>query len=305
MSITSRRTLPRPDHCRVAGLFALALTLAVTAVAGARADDASHPQASRVVTIGGSLTEIVYALGEENRLAGRDSTSVYPPAALALPDVGYIRALSAEGVLSIKPDLIIALEGAGPPETVGVLESAGVPFVSVPESFDADGIADKVRRVGVALGVEEKAKTLEQKIRSDLADAEQATGERKEQHKVMFILSMQGGRILASGRGTAANGIITMAGAKNAFADFEGYKQLNDEAVIAAAPDIILMMDRGGDQHLGKNDLLAHPAIVATPAAKTGHVVRMDGTFLLGFGPRTAQAVRELVQAFDGPPLLQ
>ena len=285
-------------------------TFAITALVGvlfltlqtivAQAEDKRYPEAKRIVTIGGSLTEIVYALGGENRLAGRDSTSVWPEASQSLPDVGYMRALSPEGVLSIKPDLIVALEGSGPPEAVAVLKSAGVPFVEVPESFDTDGIVTKIGRVGIALGMEDKAKALEEKVRADLVAAQEAAKVRDTGRKVLFILSMQGGRILASGYGTAADGIIAMAGAHNAVTEFPGYKQLNDEAVINAAPDLILMMDRGGDHSIAADQLFTHPAVALTPAAKSRRLVRMDGAFLLGFGPRTAEAIRALAGEIGG-----
>src|SRR5690606_13928191 len=112
---------------------------------------ADESRASRIVAIGGSVTEIIHALGEEGRLVGRDSTSLFPEEALALPDVGYVRALSAEGVLSIEPDLIIAIEGAGPPEAVALLKDAGVDYVEIPEGNDTDAIVKKIRAVGAVL----------------------------------------------------------------------------------------------------------------------------------------------------------
>ena len=119
-------------------IIGLAATLAMSAAA--LAQDA--PQ--RIVAIGGSLTEIVYALGQQDRLIARDTTSVFPREALKLPDVGYMRALSPEGVLSVDPDLILTLEGAGPPEAMDVIRSASVPVVTVPESFDREGVLAKV-----------------------------------------------------------------------------------------------------------------------------------------------------------------
>ena len=115
---------------------------------------------SRIAAIGGSITEIVYALGEEGKLVARDSTSVYPEAALALPDVGYMRALSPEGVLSVAPTGILALEGSGPKDAIEVLQKASVPLIMVPDTFDRDGILEKIRVVGTALGAEENAAAL-------------------------------------------------------------------------------------------------------------------------------------------------
>ncbi len=284
---------------KLAGATALGVALAVLG-SPLRAQDYD---ASRIVAIGGSVTEIIYALGEEQRLIARDTTSVFPEAALELPDVGYIRQLSPEGVISVDPSLIIALEGSGPPEAVEVLEKASIPMVTVPDRYDREGILEKIRIVGDVLDVEDKAAALTADTDADLKAAEQATADIAERKKVLFVLSLQGGRILASGTNSAADGIISMAGGVNAVTEYEGYKQLTDEAVIEAAPDVILAMDRGGDHETQANDLLAHPAIAATPAAKTGSVVRMDGAYLLGFGPRTAAAVRDLSAALYGDAL--
>ncbi|WP_421925711.1 heme/hemin ABC transporter substrate-binding protein [Neoaquamicrobium sediminum] len=284
---------------RLAGAAALGVALAVLG-SPLRAQDYD---ASRIVAIGGSVTEIIYALGEEERLIARDTTSVFPEAALELPDVGYIRQLSPEGVISVDPSLIVALEGSGPPEAVEVLEKASIPMVTVPDRYDREGILEKIRIVGDVLDVEDKAAALTAETDADLKAAEQATADIAERKKVLFVLSLQGGRILASGTNSAADGIISMAGGVNAVTEYEGYKQLTDEAVIEAAPDVILAMDRGGDHETQANDLLAHPAIAATPAAKTGSVVRMDGAYLLGFGPRTAAAVRDLSAALYGDAL--
>ena len=286
-------------------LRAVALSFAAAGFAGlsvlgaAWAGDETY-DTSRVVSVGGSLTEIVYALGEERRLAARDSTSVFPPEALELPDIGYMRALSPEGVLSINPSVILLLEGSGPPEALEVLEKASVPLVKVPEKFDRAGILEKIEIVGDVLDVEDKAAKLAADVAAEIDAAQAATADVKDRKKVLFVLSLQGGRVLASGTGTAADGIIAMAGGVNAVTAYPGYKQLSDEAIIEAAPDVILAMDRGGDHDTQIDQLLEHPAIAATPAAADRKVVRMDGAFLLGFGPRTAAAARELATALYG-----
>ncbi len=260
----------------------------------AMADEDTPPL--RVLSIGGAVTEIVYALEMEHLLIGRDTTSNFPPEVTELPDVGYMRALSPEGVLAIAPDLIIAVEGAGPPETIDVLNDAGIAFVTIPEGFDGAALRTKVEAVAQALGVSDRGAILADQIDEELQAASDSIG--PDAPRVLFILSMQNGRVMASGSGTAADAIITMAGGQNAFTAFEGYLPVTDEAVLAAAPDVILMMDRSGDHAMEDADLFAHPALSTTPAAQQGHVIRMDGLFLLGFGPRTPQAVTDLARAF-------
>ncbi len=277
-----------------ASVFAAVFAAALPAVA--------QEKTGGIVSIGGSVTEIIYALGASDRLAARDTTSSYPPEVAALPDVGYMRALSPEGVLSVDPSLIIAESGAGPLETITVLEGANIPFVTVPDDYSAAGVSAKIIAVGQAIGEETSAKALADQLRRELDEIARISGENATENKkrVLFILSTQGGRIMASGKDTAAAAMIEMAGGTNAVTAFYGYKPITDEAVIAAAPDVILMMDRKGDHDSPVDELLQMPVIASTPAAQTRAVIKMDGLYLLGFGPRTAQAVADLNRALYG-----
>ena len=190
----------------------------------AQQPEPANPHAD-VLSIGGSVTEIVVALGQQHRLLARDTTSTYPPDVANLPDVGYMRALSPEGVLSVGPSLILSEDGAGPPEALEVIRAADVAFVEVPEAFSAEGILDKIEVIGAALGVPARADQLADEVGAALeaakAQAEIAPENRK---RVLFVLSTQGGKITASGTGTAADAIIRMAGGSNAIDGFEGYK---------------------------------------------------------------------------------
>lgn len=288
----------------VSAPFVLPIALPPSFVRAAVAQDMQKIDTSRLVSVGGAITEIIYALGEEGKLVGRDSTSVYPEAVLKLPNVGYMRQLAPEGVIAINPSAIIAVEGSGPPEALNVLKEAKIPFKTVSEKFDRDGILAKIKTVGDFLGVPAKANALSDQVKADLDTAvvDAAKRAESERKRVLFILSAQGGKIMASGTGTAADGIIALAGAVNATASFPGYKPLTDEAIIEAKPDVVLMMTRSGGHAATDDELFAHPALSLTPAAKTRAVVRMDGLHLLGFGPRTAGAVRELNAAIYGKP---
>lgn len=281
--------------------YRAALLAGLTSLGALAASAQQAEPVADVLSIGGSVTETVYALGQGDRLVARDTTSSYPEQAKDLPDVGYMRALSPEGVLSVAPKLILSEEGAGPQETIDILEAANIPFVTIPEVFSRDGVIAKIRAVGQALDVEDRANVLADDVGAKLdAAIAKAAAHDGDPKKVLFILSTQGGRIMASGTGSAADGIIRMAGAVNAITAFEGYKPLTDEAISAAAPDVILMMDRGGDHGAADDELFAMPSIVTTPAAQHRAVVRMDGLYLLGFGPRTADAILDLNTALYG-----
>ncbi len=270
--------------------FALAAMAFVATVSALSADPAG-----RIVSAGGSITEIICALGQEHRLVARDSTSNHPPAAAELPDIGYVRRLSAEGLLSVNPDLILAEDGAGPPETLEVIKETQIPFIRIPMGHDRDAVETKIRAVADALGVPEDGEALAVQVGTAIDEA--AASADLSGQRVLFILSLQGGRVLAAGADTAAQGVIELAGATNAIDGFEGYKPLGDEAILTAAPDVILMMNAGHRNSVSDEDVFAHPAIAATPAGQNNKLLRMDGMLLLGFSVRTGQAVTELAKA--------
>jgi iron complex transport system substrate-binding protein len=254
---------------------------------------------SRIASIGGSITEIVYALGEEGRLVARDSTSNFPEGAAKLPDVGYMRALSPEGVLSVNPTGILALHGSGPKEAVDVLKKSSVPFIEVPERYSHEGILEKIRIVGKALGVEAKAQKLAAETDVKLTAAEKQTASIRDRKRILFVLSTQGGKVLAAGGGTAGDGIIKLAGGVNAVEGFSGYKSMTDEAIVTARPDVILTMRNAGPP-ISEDELFANPAVASTPAGASRKVISMDGGYLLGFGPRTAEAIHDLAVSLYG-----
>jgi iron complex transport system substrate-binding protein len=258
----------------------------------------SHPaDSSRIVSIGGAATEIIYALGEESKIVGVDSTSVYPPEALKrAPNVGYMRALSAEGVFSLKPSLVIAVEGSGPPAALKLIADAGVQLAMVPDEPSPEGVAKKIETIGELMGESEKAAALDRETRARFALVEKMRPQTVKPPRVLFILSLQNGRPMVGGRGSSADAVIKLAGGVNAADAVAGFKPMTDEGIIAAAPDVILKMTNGnlvGD----KGEIFSLPAFAVTPAAADRALIGMDGVYLLGFGPRTPDAVRELMTA--------
>lgn len=260
---------------------------------------AESPDTRRIVSVGGAVTEILYALGEGERIVGIDTTSLYPPQAVKeKPSVGYMRQLSAEGVLGLQPGLILAIEGTGPKDTLAILQAAKVPLRVVPDVATAAGILDKIRFVARAVNATLRGECLARQVTADLAalaaleDGIRPNGRKR----VLFVLSFVNGRAMVAGRGTAAGGIIGMAGGVNAAEGFDGYKVVSDEAIVAAAPDVVLTMEREGAS-LTADDIFAQPAFAMTPAAAKRGFVSMEGLYLLGFGPRTARAARDLAAA--------
>ena len=270
-----------------------ALAAGIT-VHDARNREVTISDPARIVSIGGAITEILYALGFENRIVGVDTTSLYPPAALRdKPSVGYMRQLSAEGVLGLNPSLVLAVQGSGPKETMEVLEAAKVPLVLVPESFSETGLLDKIKLVGHAMGADKRAECLTAVVTDDLAQLRELRAKVTKPVRVMFVMSLLNGRAMTAGKNTAANEIIALAGGVNAIDSYDGYKIINDEAIVAAKPDVVLSIARAKDS-LDAETVYLHPAFAMTPVAANKAFISMDGLYLLGFGPRTAAAARDL-----------
>jgi iron complex transport system substrate-binding protein len=293
----ARRVGPRP-------LFVAALAAAIASATAANGGQvAAARDTSRIVSIGGAVTEILYALGLEQRIVAVDATSFYPPQALRdKPNVGYFRQLSPEGVLGLNPSLILAIEGAGPKDAVTVLKASGVDFVPVPDHFTGAGIVEKIRIVAAATGVAQRGECLADAVAADLDALEGLRKGIEQPARALFLLSFVDKRAQVAGRATAADGIMRLAGAANAITEFEGYKPVSDEAIIAAQPDAILAMQRNA-YPLDARTVFAHQAFALTPAAKRQAFMAMNGLYLLGFGPRTALAARDLAaQLYPGLP---
>jgi len=252
----------------------------------------------RIVVAGGVITEVLYALGLQERIAGVDSTSQFPPKALQdKPNIGYVRALSAEGVLSLNPSLIMLIDGAGPPDAVALLAESGVAIARIADGMTPEGVAAKIVAIGAAVGATEPAARLAAQTTARFPELAALRAGLPPQKRVLFVLSLQNGRALVGGRNSSADAIIGLAGGINVAGAIEGYKPMTDEAILAAAPDMVLMMRNSSAHNTTPDELFALPAFSRTPAAATKRLVHMDGLYLLGFGPRTPFAARDLMAA--------
>jgi iron complex transport system substrate-binding protein len=289
---------PAAGAPRRRALAALAAGAATCAAPALRAQGAPAPQ--RIVAVGGALTETVYALGAEAELVGVDTTSIYPPQAAQLPRVGYLRALSAEGVLSLRPTLVVAAASAGPPAVVRQLQAARLRFEHFDTDHRLDGVLATVRRLGGVLGRAEAGGRLAAQIAADAERAQRevaALNAGRAPLRVLFVLSHTPNQVQIGGADTAADAVITLAGARNALAGVRGFRPLTPEAAIAAAPDVILGTTQGLRQAGGVDGLLRAPGLAATAAGRARRVAALDALLLLGFGPRLPQAVSGLAQA--------
>ena len=273
-------------------LFCLVAVLLVPLGAFAQPD----ADTSRIVTLGGSVTEIVYALGAGDQVVGVDASSVYPEAATEQPNVGYFRKVPAEGVLSLNPSLVLALEGTGPPTVFEQFRSAGVRIVQVPDTPSVTGAKQKIQQIGDLLGRSAQADSLIAAMERELEAAQALRTEASSTPRVLFVYARGSGTMNVAGRGTSAAAMIELAGGKNAITGFEGFKPMSAEAVVEAEPDVILALTRGLESIGGTEGLLEQPGIPLTPAGKQERIVAMDDLLLLGFGPRLGTAVTRLTK---------
>lgn len=276
----------------------LATLLLLASQASAQTSPRPSPQATgRIVSVGGAVTEIVNELGLGDRLVAVDSTSMHPPDMRALPQVGYMRALSAEGVAALHPDLVLLSDNAGPPAAIEQMRGLGIPLKLVPDRPTPEGLADKIRTVGTALGKENEAGAMARRIADRLAAVSGIVEKAGGRPRILFLMGLGRGAPVAAGRNTAADAMIRLAGGVNAIDGYDGYKPASGEAILDAAPDVLLLPAEAVDEAGGRDAVLALPQFAGTPAALSGRLVAMDTLYLLGFGPRLPDAVADLARA--------
>lgn len=252
---------------------------------------------SRILSVGGDVTEILYALKAGDKIIAVDSTSQFPAEALGTKqNVGYLRALSSEGVLSTNPTLIIAAKDAGPPPVVDVLKASSIPYVQLPDDKSPEEVVAKIRFIASVIGAEAAGEALAKDVEQDFAALANQRSKITKQKRALFVLSVQNGRATVAGTGTSADAMFKLAGAANAAADTHGYKPLADEAGVELAPDAVVTMQHGRSGP-PSDPVTTITALASSPALKQNQIIVMDSLYLLGFGPRCARAARELMAA--------
>ncbi len=271
-----------------------ALSLGLTAPALAQA-------MPRVVVAGGGVAEIVCALGARDAIRGADSTSLFPASLRALPQVGYLRNLSAEGVLSLQPDLLLLAHEAGPPPALAQLRAAGVSILRTPRILSPVTLGEAIAVVAEALGRAPRGEALARAVAEDFA-ALAASLPQAPPPRALFLLAAGTGAPMASGKGTSAEAMLRLAGARSAIESYEGYRAVSAEAALAAAPEWLVAPSHSVEARGGAAAFLAQPQLALLPAARAGRLVSLDSLYLLGFGPRAPHAARDLAAALHRRP---
>jgi iron complex transport system substrate-binding protein len=279
-----------------------AVAVAMVAASGGRPAPAVAAEATRILSVGGAVTEVLYELGAAGRIIAVDSTSQFPREALKThKNVGYFRALSTEGVLSVGPDLIIASHKAGPPEVVRALKSSGIEYFEINDDPNPEALAARVRAIAGKIGKAAAGEDLVKRIEKDFADLAAARARLPRMPSALFVLSVRGGRAIIGGGDTTADVMLRLAGASNTASSLKGFKPISDESILAMNPEAIVLMGQSSVGSL-RDEVLTVPGIAATRAGRDRRVIEMDGLYLLGFGPRAPAAATDLMKALQAPP---
>ncbi|RTQ49130.1 hemin ABC transporter substrate-binding protein [Hymenobacter gummosus] len=270
--------------------FSFKAALLLTLLLGHLRGFAAAP--ARIVSLSGTVSEIICQLGLQSQLVGVDVTSTYPEALTKLPKVGHNRNISAEGVLALTPTIVVGTTKSLKPEVAAQLKSAGVTVQLFQQEYSVAGTKKLMQQVAAAFGATAKVPALHKQLDADLAKAKKPA----KAPKVLFIYARGTGTMMVAGQNTPLEKVIGLAGGQNAATGFTDFKPLTAEALIAANPDVLLLFDSGLQSLGGKAGLLKVPGVAQTNAGRTGRVVEMDGQLLSGFGPRLGQATTELAR---------
>jgi iron complex transport system substrate-binding protein len=249
----------------------------------------------KIVSISGTTTEILCALGLQDQIVGVDVTSTYPESITHLPKVGHNRNMSSEAIIALAPAIVIGTSENVNPELVEQLKSAHIKVLLFDLEQSIDGTKKLIQMLADNLGKPAAAKSVIDSLDADLKERASLT----KKTKVLFIYARGAGTMMVAGAHTASSAMIELAGGENAVNDFEDFKPLTSESLLNANPDVILMFDSGLESLGGMDGLLKVPGVSMTNAGKRKQIIEMDGQFLTGFGPRLGKAIVELSKKLD------
>ncbi|MFF7106445.1 heme/hemin ABC transporter substrate-binding protein [Pseudomonas sichuanensis] len=256
----------------------------------------------RWVSAGGALSEWISALGGEQRLVGVDTTSQHPESLKALPSIGYQRQLSAEGILSLRPDVLVGTEEMGPPPVLAQIRKAGVRVELFSSKAELAAVDENLKHLGALLGSEQQAATLASDYHRQLQGLQDKIKQAQASQKapgVLLLVGHAGAKPLIAGLGTSGDWLLRQAGARN-LADHQGYKNFSVEALAALDPDVVVFSDRALAGEAALQALIKeNPALAGSRAVRDKRLLSLDPTLLVGgLGPRLPATLHELAANF-------
>lgn len=252
---------------------------------------------ARIVVTGSYLAEILVELGAARQIVATGGGVDHIAPLKAVPRLRGFRQMSAETVLAQRPDVYITtndITGAG---VVTQLRAAGVQVVLFEAEPTLGGISERIAELGVVLSKPREAAALARRFQADLAQARAFVARARTRPRGLFILSGGNRPTLVAGRGTGPANLIELAGGTNVASTIEGFKVMSQEAMIAAAPEFILLNPDGLENRGGVPAALTAPGALLTPAGRGKRLITLPGEYLQGFGILTPSAIRALARA--------
>ncbi|WP_018344230.1 heme/hemin ABC transporter substrate-binding protein [Cytophaga aurantiaca] len=244
----------------------------------------------KIVSVNGTMSEIICSLGLESSLVGIDVTSTYPASLDKVAKIGHNRSVSSEGIVALAPSLVVGMQNDLKPTIIEQLTSSNIKTKLFTQDLSIEGTKKLITEAGVYFNQPAKAAALIAQLDKDIASVKKPSVKKK----VLFIYARGAGSMMVSGTGTSVDKIIQLSGGQNAVTSFVDYKPLTAEALLAANPDVILLFDSGLESVGGVEGLLKVQGIAQTNAGKNKKIVTMDGQLLTGFGPRLGKAMIDL-----------
>ena len=254
---------------------------------------------SRIVPLNGDIAETIFTLGLTSRVVGVDTSALYPKQTVdKLPKIGYQRTLSAEGILSLRPTVVIGSTEAGPPHVLEQIRAAGVTVLVIPEIVALNAGPRKLRLLGRALGVPKRGERLAKQVEGQIATAKREAATTTTRPRVAFLYVRGAPVQMIGGKNTRADTMIAAAGGRDAGSEIgiDGFRPITAESLVSAAPDVILVPDAGAPVGRGNRGPAPNPGSRADARGKNRRVIHYDDALLLGLGPRTGSALRQLVR---------
>jgi iron complex transport system substrate-binding protein len=256
-------------------------------------NDQKSTTEKRIVTLGGAITETVYALGAGEHIVAVDASSTHPNEATTKEQVGYYRQISAEGVLALNPTKILASDDSGPAAAIDQLKNSNVGYMQIKAAKTREQVIELIQTVGKSLGDDDKTAALLEEVQSDFTKLDEFLEGAEEKPRTLIVMARGPGALHVAGKNTSGDEVINMAGGTNA-ADFQGFRPLNNEGLLVLQPDVVVLMAPTMSDDDARKMLLGHQGMALTPAGQSGRLHVMDGLYLLGFGPRQGKAALDL-----------
>lgn len=252
----------------------------------------------KIITAGGTISEIVVGLGLSDQIIATDRTSTYPSFLQNLPSIGYRNQINAEGILSLGPEIVLVEEGYLNEEVISQLQNvSSVKLEVFPKTQSTEETIDLIKKIAAFFELEEKGEAMVSDLREDLQNLDEFISQSHSNGKAVFVMARGPESLFIAGKGSFSESMFQLAGVDQVEAKFENFVPLTPEALISLNPDYLVLFESSLESLGGDSGLTKIPGITETTAFQKDQIIAMDGLYLSGFGPRMGKAAIELAKA--------